>query len=63
MEEKTLKPRIRFKGFTEDWEQRKLGDLATLITKGTTPLDKTDTGSINFVKVESIDKESGEINI
>ena len=23
------KPRIRFKGFTEDWEQRKLGDIAT----------------------------------
>ena len=21
------KPRIRFRGFTEDWEQRKLGDL------------------------------------
>ena len=24
------KPRIRFKGFTEDWEQRKLGDLTPL---------------------------------
>lgn len=24
------KPRIRFKGFTEDWEQRKLGELAPL---------------------------------
>ena len=24
------KPRIRFKGFTEDWEQRKLGDLIFL---------------------------------
>ena len=23
------KPRIRFRGFTEDWEQRKLGDIAT----------------------------------
>ena len=23
------KPRIRFKGFAEDWEQRKLGDIAT----------------------------------
>ena len=27
MEEKTLKPRIRFKGFTEDWEQRKVSEL------------------------------------
>ena len=25
------KPNIRFKGFTEDWEQRKLGDIATFI--------------------------------
>ncbi|MCC2157109.1 restriction endonuclease subunit S [Veillonella fallax] len=25
----TNKPRIRFRGFTEDWEQRKLGDIAT----------------------------------
>ena len=30
------KPRIRFKGFTEDWEQRKLGDIAS-ITGGGTP--------------------------
>ena len=30
------KPRIRFKGVTEDWEQRKLGDIAT-ITGGGTP--------------------------
>ena len=30
------KPRIRFRGFTEDWEQRKLGDVA-IITGGGTP--------------------------
>ena len=30
------KPRIRFKGFTEAWEQRKLGELGT-ITTGSTP--------------------------
>ena len=29
------KPKIRFNGYTEDWEQRKLGDLCTLITKQT----------------------------
>ena len=28
MEEKTLKPRIRFKGFTEAWEQRPFNDVA-----------------------------------
>ena len=27
------KPKIRFKGFTEDWEQRKLGDLVDRVTR------------------------------
>ena len=54
-------PEIRFKGFTDAWEQRKLGELASLITKGTTPLDKSGDGEINFIKVENIDSASGEI--
>ena len=29
------KPNIRFKGFTEDWEQRKLGELAEIVGGGT----------------------------
>ena len=29
------KPKIRFKGYTEDWEQRKLGEMCTIITKQT----------------------------
>ena len=37
------KPRIRFKGFTEDWEQRKLGDIATF-SKGN-GYSKSDLGS------------------
>ena len=28
MKEKKLVPKLRFPGFTEPWEQRKLGDLA-----------------------------------
>ena len=27
------KPKIRFKGFTDDWEQRKLGDIVERITR------------------------------
>ena len=46
-------PKIRFKGFTDDWEQRKLGESSTLITKGTTPKDKSGNGEVNFVKVEN----------
>ncbi|MDR1708560.1 MAG: restriction endonuclease subunit S [Candidatus Accumulibacter sp.] len=48
------RPEIRFAGFSEAWEQRKLGQFTKLITKGTTPLDKSGNGSINFVKVENI---------
>ena len=52
-------PDIRFPGFTGDWEQRKLGEYTKLITKGTTPKDKSGVGQINFVKVENI--ENGKI--
>nr|WP_277814737.1 restriction endonuclease subunit S [Fructobacillus tropaeoli] len=51
-------PEIRFNGFTDDWEQRKLGEYTSLITKGTTPKNKTGIGEVNFVKVENlIDKK------
>ena len=33
------KPKIRFKGFTEEWEQRKLLDISDIVT-GTTPPTK-----------------------
>ncbi len=61
--EKKKVPALRFRGFHDDWEQRKLGELASLITKGTTPLDKSNTGVVNFVKIESIDESSGNITI
>ena len=54
-------PEIRFKGFTDAWEQRKLGDISSLITKGTTPKDKSGTGEVNFIKVENINDFSGDI--
>ena len=34
--EKSLTPQIRFKGFTEAWEQRKLGDIASKQTSKNT---------------------------
>ena len=54
-------PEIRFPGFTDAWEQRKLGDISSLITKGTTPKDKSGTGEVNFIKVENINDYSGNI--
>ena len=55
------KPIIRFRGYTDDWEQRKLSEITSVITKGTTPLDKSGNGNINFIKIENIDSRSGEI--
>ena len=56
------KPEIRFKGFTDAWEQRKLENITSLITKGTTPKDKSGNGEVNFIKVENIDPSSGIIS-
>lgn len=56
-------PRMRLPGFTDDWEQRKLKSITSVITKGTTPLDKSNSGTVNFIKVENIDNSSGEISI
>lgn len=53
-ENNTNVPKIRFPGFTDAWEQRRLGDYTKLITKGTTPKDKSGKGDVNFVKVENI---------
>ena len=55
--------KIFFCAFCHSWEQRKLGELSSLITKGTTPLDKNNSGIVNFVKIESIDESSGDITI
>ena len=33
------KPSIRFKGFTDAWEQRKLGDIVSRFATGLNPRD------------------------
>ena len=45
-----LKPRIRFKGFTDVWEQRKLGDVASIVGGGTpcTEISEYWNGDINW---------------
>ncbi|MFR8237535.1 MAG: restriction endonuclease subunit S [Dorea sp.] len=52
------KPKIRFKGFTEDWEQRKFGDLGSVamckrIFKEQTAID----GDIPFYKIGTFGNE------
>ena len=46
------KPKIRFKGFTETWEQRKLGEYVS-ITSGEAP-SKFDKGTELYVKVDDL---------
>ena len=56
-------PEVRFPGFTDAWEQRKLEEVAKKITKGTTPHDKSWSGPVNYVKTESIDSNNGNISV
>ena len=56
-------PQLRFAGFADAWEQRKLEDISSVITKGTTPKDKSWRGEVNYVKTESIDSNSGNISV
>lgn len=44
---------LRFRGFDDEWNEFKLGDISDSITKGTTPKKYSENG-INFIKVESI---------
>ena len=39
---KKKKPLIRFKGFTDDWEQRKLHEVADIIGGGTPSTNNSD---------------------
>ena len=53
MPETMKKPRIRFKGFTEAWEQRKLGVVANVYDGVHQTPDYTDSG-VMFLSVENI---------
>lgn len=50
------KPKIRFKGFTEDWEQRKLGDDLVSIHTGTNLLGSTENAGIPLLKMGNIQR-------
>ena len=64
MENKSLKPKIRFKGFTEAWEQRKLSEIATMYARiGWQNLRKNEfLDSGKYLLITGTDFENGEIN-
>jgi type I restriction enzyme S subunit len=51
---KMIAPKLRFKGFNDEWINIRLKDLTSLITKGTTPQSFSKNG-INYVKIEGLD--------
>ena len=51
------KPAIRFKGFTEDWEQRKLGEIAEIRRVLTYKPDDVKTSGIRVLRSSNINEE------
>lgn len=56
--EKSRKPKIRFKGFTDDWEQRKLGQLASSFEYGLNAASKSYDGINKYIRITDIDDET-----
>lgn len=60
--EKRRAPKLRFPGFTEDWEQRKLDDIAKIKTGGGTPKTANpEYWSGNIPWIQSSDLVEGDI--
>ena len=61
MSENAQKPRIRFKGFSDAWEQRKFEDLYNYASEGGTPDTNNSffykNGDVPFVKIEDTESK------
>ena len=60
MSEKSTKPAIRFEGFDDDWEQRKLGEVATSFEYGLNAAAKEFDGVNKYLRITDIDDVSHE---
>lgn len=54
------KPALRFKGFTDDWEQRKLGEMAESFQYGLNAAAKKYDGKNKYIRITDIDDISHE---
>ena len=63
--ENNKNPNIRFKGFTDPWEQRKLGDISESYSGGTPTADKKEyyNGDIPFIRSGEISGDKTELFI
>lgn len=59
-------PKLRFKGFTDDWEQRKLGDLAEIV-RGASPRPISDSkwfdnnSDVGWLRISDVTAQDGRI--
>ena len=51
-------PKIRFKGFTEPWEQRKLGEMSSSFEYGLNAAAKEYDGENKYIRITDIDDDS-----
>ena len=54
------KPKIRFKGYTDDWEQRKLGEIASSFEYGLNAAAKEYDGENKYIRITDIDDNTHE---
>ena len=54
------KPKIRFNGYTEDWEQRKLVDIASSFEYGLNAAAKEYDGENKYIRITDIDDNTHE---
>ena len=61
-----MKPKLRFKEFTDDWKEKKLEEIAENFIGGGTPNTKVPeywNGDIAWIQSSDIDKNSGKVNV
>ena len=56
--EKRKIPAVRFKGFEDDWEQRKLGELSSSFEYGLNAAAKEYDGENKYIRITDIDDDS-----
>ena len=60
MTEKRKTPALRFRGYTDDWEQRKLGELSSSFEYGLNAAAKEYDGENKYIRITDIDDDSRE---
>ncbi|MFQ4156050.1 restriction endonuclease subunit S [Lactiplantibacillus argentoratensis] len=58
MKNENLVPKVRFKGFSDPWEQRKLGELSNGFTYGLNASAKAYDGKHQYLRITDIDDET-----